>query len=448
MRRPFDAVPRWWHRRSLRGRITMVAAAAALGGFLVLAQVMSSVLTSGLTEQMDTQLNSVLRSAASAVAEGRPAETRQGGVQVRVLDTAGKPLDGVGEVDLYLTEVRQLLAGKPMTVYRGYGATRWLPSVVSAPDGSQRLVLASADAGDYLRLFEDIVVWFVPVALLGTAAVAFTAWVTVRWSLRPVERLRSAAQALPAGERLPLPEADDELRALAEALNGLLARRDESAERMRQFSGAAAHELRSPVASIRAQAEVAVAYPDPDEAQEVLGEVAIEAERLSEVVDHLLKLARSDTAALPPADTVELTELARDVALRQPDNGPMVRVETFVPVWVHATTQEVELVLDNLLRNARRYARTQVRVMVLPAGRQGRLVVDDDGEGIPPEHRERVFDRFYRVHGARDRDTGGAGLGLAMVADVVHRREGSVRAGASPEGGARLEIRWNTSPKP
>ncbi|MCP3798647.1 ATP-binding protein [Allokutzneria sp. A3M-2-11 16] len=437
-------VLRWWRGRSLRGRITMVAAAAALGGFLVLAQVMATVLTKGLTDQMDNQLQGVLLAASSSVADGKPTPTQEGAVLVRVLNTAGEPLDGNSPVDLYPSEVRSLLAGGPMTVYRNYNSTRWKPNVVSAPDGSPRLVLAGLDAGDHLRLFENIAVWFVPVALLGTAAVAFTAWVTVRWSLRPVERMRSAAQALPAGERLPLPEARDELHSLAEALNSLLARRDESAERMRQFSGAAAHELRSPVASIRAQAEVAVAYPDPDEAQEVLEEVAIEAERLSEVVDHLLKLARSDTAALPPVDAVELTGLVRDVVRRQPDDGPLVRVETFVPVWVRATGQEVELVLDNLLRNARRYARTQVRVMVLPAGPQARLVVDDDGEGIPPEHRERVFDRFYRVHGARDRDSGGAGLGLAMVADVVHRREGSVRAGASPEGGARLEIRWHT----
>ncbi|GAA4032972.1 ATP-binding protein [Allokutzneria multivorans] len=444
MRNPIGAVQHWWRGRSLRGRITMVAAAAALGGFLVLAQVMSLVLTKGLTDQMDGQLKKVLTAASSSVSAGTPAERMQGAVQVRVLNTAGEPQDGIGDPDLYPAEVRSLLGGQAITVSRNYDSTRWLPTVASAPDGSQRLVLAGLDAGDHLRLFENIAVWFVPVALLGTAAVAFTAWVTVRWSLRPVERMRSAAQALPAGQRLPLPEARDELHALAEALNSLLARRDESAERMRQFSGAAAHELRSPVASIRAQAEVAVAYPDPDEAQEVLEEVAIEAERLSEVVDHLLKLARSDTAALPPVDSVELTGLVRDVVRRQPDDGPLVRVETFVPVWVRATGQEVELVLDNLLRNARRYAKSQVRVMVLPAGPQARLVVDDDGEGIPPEHRERVFDRFYRVHGARDRDSGGAGLGLAMVADVVHRREGSVRAGASPEGGARLEIRWQT----
>ena len=102
-----------------------------------------------------------------------------------------------------------------------------------------------------------------------------------RSSLRPVERIRRAAGRLPAGSRLPLPSAHDELRSLAAALNALLARRDEATERMRRFTGDAAHELRSPVASIRVQAEVAVANPDPELSQEVLGEVVRESVRLA-----------------------------------------------------------------------------------------------------------------------------------------------------------------------
>src|SRR5207302_1115272 len=123
----------------------------------------------------------------------------------------------------------------------------------------------------------------------------------VRGSLRPVQRMRLAAAALPPGERLPVPAARDELRALAEAINALLARRDEARQRLQRFTGDAAHELRSPVASIRAQAEVAVLHPDVSLSQEVLAEVVTESERLSALIDDLLVLSRSDAGEGPAA---------------------------------------------------------------------------------------------------------------------------------------------------
>jgi signal transduction histidine kinase len=109
---------------------------------------------------------------------------------------------------------------------------------------------------------------------------------------------------------------------------------------------------------------------------------------------------------------------------------------------VSAAPAEVDLVLDNLLRNAARHARAKITVTVLPRTKWIWLVVDDDGEGVAEEHRERVFDRFYRVQDDRARTSGGAGLGLALVAEVVRRRGGTVAVGDSPEGGARFQVRW------
>jgi signal transduction histidine kinase len=268
-------------------------------------------------------------------------------------------------------------------------------------------------------------------------------WFAVRFSLRPVERIRRAAARLPAGSRLPLPTADDELRSLAAALNALLARRDEATERMRRFTGDAAHELRSPVASIRVQAEVAVANPDPELAHEVLTEVVRESERLSTLVDGLLTLARSDAGELPAAEPVDVAAAARDALARLDSEGPAVSLHTGgTPCWVSAAPSEVDLVLDNLLRNAARHARARVAVSVLRSASSVRLVVDDDGAGVPEQHRARVFDRFYRVQDDRARSSGGSGLGLALVAEVVRRRGGEVRVGESPDGGARFQVRW------
>ncbi|WP_245605971.1 sensor histidine kinase, partial [Promicromonospora kroppenstedtii] len=110
--------------------------------------------------------------------------------------------------------------------------------------------------------------------------------------------------------------------------------------------------------------------------------------------------------------------------------------------WAAAAHTETELVLDNLLRNAARYTRTRVVVTVLAQRSTVRVLVDDDGPGVPPEHRAKVFDRFYRVSDDRARTSGGAGLGLALVAELVRRRGGEVAVGESHDGGARFTVVW------
>jgi signal transduction histidine kinase len=318
--------------------------------------------------------------------------------------------------------------------------------VVSAPDGSQRLVVAGTGLAGYTQAQRHGVNWLLVAAALGAAATGVATWFAVRSSLRPVERMRLAATRLAAGKRLPLPDSDDEIRSLAGALNGLLARRDEATERLRKFTGDAAHELRSPVASIRVQAEVAVANPDPELSQEVLSDIVRESERLSTLVDGLLTLARSDAGELPAAQPVDLVGAAQEAIGRC--TKETLRVTLQAPTgtaWVLAAPTEVDLVLDNLLRNALLYAHAHVTVSVLPAGGAVRLVVDDDGPGIAPEHRDKVFDRFYRVQDDRARQTGGSGLGLALVAEVVRRRGGTVLVSESPDGGARFQVRWTAA---
>jgi signal transduction histidine kinase len=139
------------------------------------------------------------------------------------------------------------------------------------------------------------------------------------------------------------------------------------------------------------------------------------------------------------ARPVDLVAAAREAVARAASPGPVTEVVAPSPASVAATPVEVALVLDNLIGNARRHARSVVRVVVLPAGRWMRLIVEDDGPGIPPSDRLRVFDRFTRL---APEGGGGAGLGLALVAALVGGRGGTVTAGATPAGGARLEVRW------
>jgi signal transduction histidine kinase/8-oxo-dGTP pyrophosphatase MutT (NUDIX family) len=302
--------------------------------------------------------------------------------------------------------------------------------------------VAGAESVAHEALVGRTAVALVVAAVLAALAMGAAGWVAARFALRPVARLRDAATELPAGERLPLPPARDELRALAEAFNDLLGRRDAAAQRLRQFTGDAAHELRSPVAAIRAQAEVAVTHPDPDLAGATLEDIATEAQRLSVLLDDLLELARSDGGERRNTQPVDLAEMARDAAVRVARGAVVVRVTAAASAVLHAAPSDVTRVLDNLLTNAVRHARSCARVMVLPGPAEIRVLVDDDGDGVPVEHRGRVFERFHRVQEDRSRGTGGTGLGLALVAETVRRYGGTARVGRAPDGGARFEVHW------
>ncbi|WP_051310250.1 MULTISPECIES: HAMP domain-containing sensor histidine kinase [Thermocrispum] len=443
---PVDSLPARRRRRfpftgTLRGRITLVATAVTAACLLGLAVLGGRSLESLLLDSLDEDLANTVEPAARVVRAGElPAE--RPGLTVRVLDIAGNPVDGRGDRPLTAAAVRQLKAGLPVQT-AGNPPVRWRGTVATAPDGSQRLVVAGAGLVGFTAALAGGANGLLLAAVVAAVVAGVVVWVAVGAALRPVGRMRRAVRRLAESERLPVPRTGDELQALARDFNHLLDRQEQAADRLRRFTGDAAHELRSPVASIRVQAEVAVANPDPDTAQEVLGDVLAESERLSALLDGLLALARSDAGELPPATPVELVTEARAAVGRLPADGPVVKVNAASPeVWAQANHAEVELVLDNLLRNAVRYARAQVVVSVLTARSVARVVVDDDGPGVAPEHRQRVFDRFYRVADDRARDSGGAGLGLALVAELVRRRGGRVAVGESPEGGARFQVAW------
>ncbi|MBL0886443.1 HAMP domain-containing histidine kinase [Myceligenerans sp. I2] len=466
---------------SLRLRITVLATVVSLACLLGLALTAGRGLGPLLTRAVDAELATALTEAARDVVGGRTPATPDG-LEIYVLDTAGHAV-GPGEADgaraddaaddaaggtaggtadttadgtgsapaLTRDQVRTLKASTPITTRppatgrEGDGPpVRWHGTVVTAPDGSQRLVVAGTGLVGLAAAEASGGRWLLVVALAGTVVAGVAIWFAVGSALRPVARMRQSVRRLGPGSRIEVPDAAArELRALAEDFNLLLDHRDATAERLRRFTGDAAHELRSPVASIRVQSEVAVANPDPQISQEVHADVLADAERLSALLDGLLALARSDAGELPPARDVDLVGEVRAAVARAGDQPvPIVTGSLAGEAWAAAAHTEVELVLDNLLRNACRYTRTRVVVSVLADRRGARVLVDDDGPGIAPEHRARVFDRFYRVADDRARSSGGAGLGLALVAELVRRRGGRVAVGDSPDGGARFTVVW------
>ncbi len=223
------------------------------------------------------------------------------GSQIRVVDNAGVPVDDGSTLPLTPAELRQLAAGESVLSGELAELRLWVAVPAVALDGSTRRVVATADLVGGVTLLGRAAIVFVIGAVLASVVVALAAWIATRAALRPVDRMRLAAAALPPGERLPVPAARDELRGLAEEINRLLARRDDAVARLERFTGDAAHELRSPVAAIRAQAEVAVAHPEPELTADTLRAVVAESTRLTSLLSDLLALTRADSGQRPPA---------------------------------------------------------------------------------------------------------------------------------------------------
>jgi signal transduction histidine kinase len=298
-------------------------------------------------------------------------------------------------------------------------------------------VLVGTDLGrvfDSARLLQRALLFGGPLIVIAMAALT---WWVVGLTLQPVAALRRGAAQLSATglerSRLPVPDAQDEIHSLARTLNDMLDRLDAATARQRRFVGDAAHELRSPIASLRLQLEVAQRLDQSAAMRELTGDALLDVDRLAHLIDDLLALARSDERGggqvrLP----VRLAELAGTVVGNYRDARVAVNLLPADEVTVLGDADGLHRVLVNLIDNAVRYAAGAVTVAVgvrPPAGAgfaDAVLTVADDGPGVPASKRERVFDRFYRLDTARSRAEGGTGLGLSIVREIVTAHGGTV----------------------
>jgi signal transduction histidine kinase len=289
----------------------------------------------------------------------------------------------------------------------------------------------------------DVLLIVVPIMI---ALVALAAWYFTGRALRPVEAIRQEAESITGTtmhRRVPEPDTDDEVGRLARTMNAMLTRLETSAQKQRQFVSDASHELRSPLASIRTNLEVALHNPDRADWPEVAQRALAEDVRMEDTVSELLDLARLDEAEGPaPIDTlpeVDLDELVLDDTVQQ----RRVPVDTgrVSAGRVHGRRDQLQRVIRNLLDNAARHASSTVAVGLVTDDDVVELTVDDDGPGIRPEERELVFERFTRLDDGRARDAGGLGLGLSMVKAITEHHGGTVVIEDAPIGGARLRVR-------
>jgi signal transduction histidine kinase len=282
----------------------------------------------------------------------------------------------------------------------------------------------------------------VPLVVL---ALGLILWVSIGRALRPVEVMREEADTITAAalrRRLAVPAGDDEIPRLARTLNEMLDRIDEGQRLQRQFVSDASHELRSPLAVIRQAAEIARSYPDRVRPEALADDVLAESGRLEELVTALLLLARLENGDASANDVVDLDDLVlTELARARTPEGVTIDGRGVGAGRTRGSAVLLGQVVRNLLDNAVRHATSKVVVSLSEHDDQVVLEVSDDGPGIAPADRSRVFDRFVRLDDARARDEGGSGLGLAIVRKIVDTTGGEVAISDAGTGGATFTVR-------
>ncbi|MFD5713230.1 sensor histidine kinase [Streptomyces pharetrae] len=376
-----------------------------------------------------------------AVSEGLEAISGTGAPGVTPVPGAGTEPDDDEEESPEPGELGDIVwHGQGTATVEGEGGT-YRFAAAQATDGRDETVRVYAGAS--LAAQQDAVRTAAGAMLIGfpllLAVVGSVTWLVTRRALRPVEGIRREMAEITASEdlsrRVPEPGTHDEVARLARTTNETLAALEASVERQRRFVADASHELRSPIASLRTQLEVAAAHPELLDLDGAVEDTV----RLQRLAADLLLLARLDAGERPVGTRVDLVALAREEAAGR----ALVAVDARATgVEVAGSRGQLGRVLANLLDNAERHARSAVTVTVCREGDRAAVVrVADDGNGVPEGERERIFERFVRLDDARSRDEGGAGLGLAIARDVAVRHGGTLTAGAAPAGGALFELR-------
>jgi signal transduction histidine kinase len=329
------------------------------------------------------------------------------------------------------------------------GADPGVPFLVAAigvksASGTVRTVIVAASLNPVQQLV-DLLVPRLAVGLpLIMVIVGFTVWALTGRALHPVEAIRVEAEALSAASldrRVPEPGTSDEIGRLATTVNRMLDRLESSVSAQQRFVSDASHELKSPIAAMRTMIDVA-RREHPDDLDSFLDDLAAEDMRLEHLVKDLLVLARFDEhATLKRVEEVDLDDVVLEqvaVVGRRPTVG--VDISELHPARLMAQLGDMESLTRNLLDNATRHAASRVWIGIELQNRQAVLTVSDDGPGIAPEDRERVFERFVRLDESRGRRDGGTGLGLAVCRAIAQSMHGSIAVVEPLHGGTTLQV--------
>jgi heavy metal sensor kinase len=276
-------------------------------------------------------------------------------------------------------------------------------------------------------------------------------YLLARKALAPVDRMAAAAEEITARQldrRLHAPNPDDELGRLARTLNGMIGRLERSFEEIRRFTADAAHELRTPLAILRNEAEVALRVPrDSDQYRDCLEDMLEEIENLSRLSEDLLLLFREDAGLGTQAkEVIRLDQLVYEIAdhlrVLAAQAQQELTAEASLPCKVVGNGAQLRRLVSGLVDNAIKFTPAGGKILLRVECQQGqaRIIVVDTGIGIAPEHLPCIFDRFYRVDSARSRPTGGNGLGLSICRSIAESHEGAIEIESALGKGTKVTV--------
>jgi heavy metal sensor kinase len=329
---------------------------------------------------------------------------------------------------------------------------RWRTLTGTTTVGGLAVVLRVSRLEDRLRMqlgeILTVLVAGLPVVVL---LAGFGGYVLARRALRPIDRLAADARRITADrlhERLSVPNQRDEIGRLAAVINDAFARLESSFDRLRRFTADASHELRTPLAVIRGIGEVGLGEPrTPAEYQEAMGSMLEEVDRLTTLVDTLLRLSHGDAGTVRlSTEPTNLGSLAQEVvsslAILAEERHQHLSVDLSEPAVVVVDRLVLREAITNIVDNAIKYSPpgSAIAVRVHAAGGHAMLEIADQGAGIAAEHRDRIFDRFFRLDQGRSRDSGGTGLGLAIAKWAVEVNGGHITVEESSKGGSVFRI--------
>ncbi|MGI9597357.1 MAG: HAMP domain-containing sensor histidine kinase [Acidimicrobiales bacterium] len=441
---------------SVRGRSTLLAALVVAVTLAFGALLLLTIYRNQLISSLDTTLEQQVADRAALL---------DGGTDPQSLTTvsAEEAVVWIGRDDGIAVAVGGTVIPLESPVPPVVGTTAGLELLVEENKGGEhederelsQMRVASARSGDGLIVIAGAEVETVDKAVTGlgrlfaialpplVALVAGLTWFTTGRALRPVEDIRSRAAEISGtslSDRVPVPPTDDEIGHLAETMNAMLERIESHEYSLRQFTADASHELKSPVANLRALVDTAD-LSDPGWLA-LQSQLAGESDRLRDLVDNLLFLA-SHQAGRPPggSEGLALDELLFVEAELLAATGVVTVDLTGVePTELVGSTSDLRRLVRNLVDNAARHAESTVALSVGTGGGEIILVVGDDGPGIPPDDRGRVFERFTRLDQARARGEGGSGLGLAIAKQIADSHGATIEIADSPLGGAEFRV--------
>lgn len=316
---------------------------------------------------------------------------------------------------------------------------------VRGPDGLLTVLVAGSltPVEDATAALVPVLAVVLPIVLLVVAGVV---WLLTGRALAPVEAIRSQAEEIGAEAlnlRVPVPQSGDEIERLARTMNEMLDRLDGAAQMQRRFVADASHELRSPVAAMRTMLEVAQSHPGSVDMGSLIQDLLYEDLRLETLTRDLLTLARHDEGALDvKSEQFDVCALlAEEVASARARSSHSMHLEPLAYATIMGDRDRVSQALRNLTDNALRHTVSSVWITCNVQNHDVIIMVSDDGNGIPPDSREVVFDRFVRLDDSRSRAAGGSGLGLAVCRALIEAHHGSVACVEPEHGGASFRIR-------